>query len=53
MLKRGAEVSDVMRQVTSRLPFKTRIVSTVNYGTKILTLGTKIWSLVPEYLKNK
>ena len=37
----------------SRFPFKTRNVRTVAYGTETLGhLGPKIWSIVPEELKN-
>ena len=38
----------------SKFPFKTRKVRTVAYGTETLSyLGPKIWSLVPEEIKNE
>ena len=38
----------------SKFPFKTRNVRTVAYGTETLSyLGPKIWSLVPEEIKNE
>ena len=38
---------------SSRFPFKTRIVHTVNFGTEtISSIGLKIWHIIPTVIKN-